>query len=345
MTFVRVDGVSHHVRVDGSGPVCVLSPGLGMCWFDWDLVVPLLAPHRTVVRFDRPGLGLSGPTRAWPTLDGEARRIAHVLDALGIDGPVTVAGHSLAGFHAEAFARLFPARTAGLVLLDSSVEEEPRPRRARTARNAATRACGTVLSAAGIPRALGPLLRRAAVRAGRTPPAPAHRPPEDRDRPDLTHRAPADGDRPDPTHRPPKNRDRPRRTPGDPAPYALVRRTYRTSRSLRAVLAENATYTDEAVELAALRGDFPLPDVPVTVLAAGSPRWLGRQRALAAYLGGAFRVVAPSGHLLMLDRPQDVADALLSTGATGDAGDTGDIGAEDAAGTHLRPPLDEGRAR
>jgi pimeloyl-ACP methyl ester carboxylesterase len=352
MTFVRVDGVPHHVRVDGSGPVCVLSPGLGMCWFDWDLVVPLLAPHRTVVRFDRPGLGLSGPTRAWPTLDGEARRIAHVLDALGVDGPVTVAGHSLAGFHAEAFARLFPARTAGLVLLDSSVEEKPLPRRARTARNAATRACGTILSAAGVPRALGPLLRRTAVRAGRTPsaptpPAPTRRPPEDRDRPrrprrtpedrdrpDLTRRPPEDRDRPAPTRRPPEDLDRPRRPRGDPAPYALVRRTYSTSRSLRAVLAENATYSDEAVELAALRRDFPLPGVPVTVLAAGSPRWLGRQRALAAYLGGAFRVVAPSGHLLMLDRPEDVADALLSTGAT-----------ENAAGhTCARPSTKGGRS-
>ncbi|MFD5079359.1 alpha/beta fold hydrolase [Streptomyces sp. NPDC058371] len=369
MTFVRIDGVPHHVRVDGSGPVCVLSPGLGMCWFDWDLVVPLLAPHRTVVRFDRPGLGLSGPPRAWPTLDGEARRIAHVLDALGFGGPVTVAGHSLAGFHAEAFARLFPTRTAGLVLLDAGVEEEPRPRRARSARNAATRACGTILSAAGIPYALGPLLRRAAVRAGRTPsapapPPPAHRPPEDHDRPSTTRRPPGDGDGPDLTHRPPEDRDRlrftgrppgdgdgpdglthrppegrprPRRTPGDPAPYALVRRTYGTSRSLRAVLAENATYADEAVELAALRRDFPLPDVPVAVLAAGSPRWLGRQRALAAYLGAAFRVVAPSGHLVMLDRPEDVADALLSSGATEDA--TGE------GRTHVRPPFDEGRAQ
>ncbi|WP_420855575.1 alpha/beta fold hydrolase, partial [Streptomyces kanamyceticus] len=63
MTFVRVGGVPHHVEVTGSGPVCVLSAGLGLSWFDWDRVVPLLAPSRTVVRFDRPGLGLSGHAR------------------------------------------------------------------------------------------------------------------------------------------------------------------------------------------------------------------------------------------------------------------------------------------
>jgi pimeloyl-ACP methyl ester carboxylesterase len=289
MTFVGIGGVVHHVVVDGSGPLCVLSPGLGMCWFDWDPVVALLAPHRTVVRFDRPGLGLSGHTRAWPTLAGEARRIAAVLDVLGLDGPATVVGHSLAGFHAEAFARLFPARAAGLVLVDSSVEEEPRPRRARAVRNAATRACGTLVSAAGLPRVAGPSLRRAAVREGRV-------------------------------------------GGGEPASYDLVRRAYSTSRWLRAALAENAAYADQAVALAALRRSRPLPPgLPVTVLAADDPRrsphrrqhWLARQRVLAAVLDGTFRTSSPAGHLLMLDRPEDVADAVLHT--------------------RVRPPLDDGQ--
>ncbi|WP_369334548.1 alpha/beta fold hydrolase, partial [Streptomyces chryseus] len=57
--FLDIGGAAHHVVVEGAGPVCVLSAGLGMSWFDWDPVVPLLAPFRTVVRFDRPGHGLS----------------------------------------------------------------------------------------------------------------------------------------------------------------------------------------------------------------------------------------------------------------------------------------------
>ncbi|MEU6421992.1 alpha/beta hydrolase [Streptomyces spiralis] len=281
MTFIGIDGVVHHVVVDGSGPPCVLSPGLGMCWFDWDPVVPLLAADRTVVRFDRPGLGLSGHTRRWPTLGGEARRIAAVLDTLRLDGPVTLVGHSLAGFHAEAFARLFPGRAAGLVLVDSSVEEDPRPRRGRAVRDTATRAYATLVSAAGLPRVAGPPLRRAAVRAGRV------------------------GGQ-------------------DPAPYDAVRRAYSTGRWLHAALAENATYTDQAVALAALRRRRPLPPgLPVTVLAADDPRrpahrrarWLARQRALATHLNGTLRVSSPSGHLLMLDHPQDVAEAVLRTQA------------------------------
>ncbi|MFI6053574.1 alpha/beta fold hydrolase [Streptomyces violascens] len=168
MAFVRVGGVAHHVVVEGSGPLVVLSAGLGMSWFDWGPVVPLLTPDHTVVRFDRPGHGLSGPAVVPPTAAGEAHRIAGLLDALGADGPVTVVGHSIAGFHAEAFARLYPSRTAGLVLVDSSVEEAARPPVAPGLRLAFARAAGAVLCGAGAPAALGPAVRRAAVRASRT---------------------------------------------------------------------------------------------------------------------------------------------------------------------------------
>ncbi|MFG3345018.1 alpha/beta fold hydrolase [Streptomyces sp. NPDC048018] len=271
--FVRHAGVAHHVVVEGSGPVCVLAAGLGMSWFDWDPVVPLLAPHRTVVRFDRPGHGLSQPAAAPPTLTGEADRIAALLDAvldtLGPDGraPATVVGHSIAGFHAEAFARLHPTRTAALVLVDSSVEE--RPRALRTA-PALARALGAALGAAGVPAALGPAARALTVRGS--------------------------------VRRP------------DPSPPALVRRVYRSSRVWRGLLDENARYGAVAAELLDLRERAPLPPgLPVTVLAApdGSPRWERRQRTLARRLGARYEAAEPSGHLVMLDRPDAIARAVL----------------------------------
>ncbi|MFE2233111.1 alpha/beta fold hydrolase [Streptomyces sp. NPDC059442] len=277
--FVRVGGVAHHVVVEGSGPVCVLSAGLAMCWFDWDPVVRLLAPHRTVVRFDRPGHGLSAPAAVPPSAAGEAHRIAGVLDALGLPGPATVVGHSIAGFHAEAHARLYPARTAGVVLVDSSVEEHARPPAAPALRTAVARALGTVLGAAGAPAALGPAVRRAGVRLSRP-------------------------------------------TGGDPAPVALVRACYATTRVLRGALLENTHYRAVAAELLALRERFPLPpDVPVTVLAApdGSARWDRRQRTLARRLGARYEAVEPSGHLMMLDRPDAVARAALRTGGQDEA--------------------------
>ncbi|MEW1547081.1 alpha/beta fold hydrolase [Streptomyces tsukubensis] len=272
MTFVRIGGVPHHVVVEGSGPVCVLSAGLGLAWFDWDPVVPLLAPHRTVVRFDRPGHGLSAPAAAAPTAAGEAHRIAAVLDAAGLrDRPATVVGHSIAGFHAEAFARLHPGRTTGVVLVDSSVEEHATAPPAPAVRTAVARAAGTALGAAGVPAAFGPPVRRLTVRLSRT-------------------------------------------GGGDPAPAGPVRAVYGTTRVLRGALLENAHYRAVAAELLALRERRPLPPgAPVTVLAAtsGGRGWTARQRALALLLGARFRETGPAGHLLMLDRPDAVAEAVL----------------------------------
>ncbi|NUK95316.1 alpha/beta hydrolase [Streptomyces lunaelactis] len=280
MTFVRVGGVPHHVVVEGSGPVCVLSAGLAMSWFDWDQVVPLLAPYRTVVRFDRPGHGLSGPAAVPPSAAGEGHRIADILDALGLDGPSTVVGHSIPGFHAEAFARLHPARTAAVVLLDSSIEEHARVPAAPAVRTAVAHGVGNALSAAGIPAALGPLTRRAVVRLSRT-------------------------------------------GGGDPAPAALVRRCYATSRVLQGALLENTHYLAVAAELLALRERHALPGAPVAVLAAtaGGARWVERQRTLARQLGARFEAVDPAGHLMMLDRPDAVARAVLDAGDARDAGE------------------------
>ncbi|WP_432116279.1 alpha/beta fold hydrolase [Streptomyces sp. S1] len=300
MTFVRIGGIPHHVMAEGAGPVCVLSAGLGMSWFDWDPVVPHLVPYRTVVRFDRPGHGLSAPAAIPPTAAGEADRIAAVLDALGHRGPVTVVGHSIAGFHAEAFARLHPARTAGLVLLDSSVEEDPRPSRT----TAPARLLGAVLCAAGLPAALGPTVRNLTVRAGTV-----RRGTPDADPGPAPARTDLDPARTGPASAPALVRTAPTRT--DPA---LVRRVYRTSRVLRGTLLENAHYGAVAAELLALREDRPLPPgLPVTVLAApdGSARWERRQRALARRLGARYEAAEPSGHLVMRDRPNAVARAVL----------------------------------
>ncbi|MFH8486082.1 alpha/beta fold hydrolase [Streptomyces longisporoflavus] len=275
MTFVRLGdkAVPHHVRVTGSGPVCVLSAGLGLAWFDWDPVVELLAPWRTVVRFDRPGAGLSGHARVPPTLAGEAERIARVLDAVGLPGPATVVGHSLAGFHCEAFARLFPARTSGLVLADSSVEERPGVRIPRGVRVGAARLCGAVLSGAGLPRAIGPVLRRAAVR-GEAASAGA--------------------------------------VPGDVVRRVYgASRVLRGSLLEYATYGDLATELTGLRREYPLREGLPV--TVLAAYSHGTTTWLTRQRNLAASLGAAFRVARPSGHLVMRDAARSLAEAILDT--------------------------------
>ncbi|MCZ0995680.1 alpha/beta hydrolase [Streptomyces noursei] len=269
---MRVGGLPLHVLSEGDGPVVVLSAGLGMAWFDWDAVAALLVPHRTVVRFDRPGLGLSAPSAAPPDLVDEADRIAGLLDALGHRAPATVVGHSMAGFHVEAFARLHPDRCDGLVLVDGSVEEDPGPGcRARSARPG---------------------------RAGR----PVCSPPPGC-RTSSARRAP-------PAH--------PRRDGGPPRHRGLGAGRLPHQPGAAGLRPGERRLPYQAADLAELRRHRPLPAVPVTVLAAydgsESPRqlrWLARQRALAAELGGRCTLAAPAGHLVMADAPEAVARAVL----------------------------------
>lgn len=98
--------------------------------------------------------------------------------------------------------------------------------------------------------------------------------------------------------------------------YDAVERL-RLGGALAALVAENASYPGLACALENVRGTHPLPDVPVTVLAAartvwwpGAGAWLRAQRGLAERLGGEFDIVWGSGHRVMRDAPGRVAGAI-----------------------------------
>lgn len=119
-TTITTEAGGVHVISAGrdTGPLVVLSSGLGGAWFDWTATLALLTDHARVVVFDRPGTGDSAPTSHAPTL---AREVA-VLDAV-LDGtPAVLVGHSMATMHVEAFARMHPESVRGLVLLDPDPE-------------------------------------------------------------------------------------------------------------------------------------------------------------------------------------------------------------------------------
>ncbi|MFF4417317.1 alpha/beta fold hydrolase [Streptosporangium sp. NPDC001559] len=113
----RVVPQRSHVLLQGTGtPPVVICAGMAGAWFHWDRVAEDLGADHLVIRFDRPGLGFSSGHPGPPSLAEEAGRIAALARR-----PIVV-GHSVAAFHAEAFARLNPGRVAGLVLVDPSCE-------------------------------------------------------------------------------------------------------------------------------------------------------------------------------------------------------------------------------
>lgn len=291
--FVRVEGTVLHVLVEPlaadvpsvpARPPIVFTSGLGGCWLDWNAVAGQLRGEFPLVRFDRPGLGFSQPARVAPSVVGEARRIKLLMAALGMPGPYVLVGHSLAGFHVEGFARLWPELVAGVVLVDGSAEPDAVPGPARERRVRFWRGVGDAARRTGLTQLLGPALRQLVISvAARDPGAAALQ---------------ADPD--------------------------LVRRVYGSGKLLSAVLVENTTYGDLAVELLELRCERPFPQVPLIVLAATGgvgtsgfhERAKGAQRALAGMSTlGRYVELSDSGHLIQLDRPDAIVTAIREVAA------------------------------
>ena len=290
--LVRVAGTVHHAVVDEGPPAVptvVFTSGLGGAWYDWDAVVPLLAGRATLLRFDRPGLGWSQPSAVPPTLAGEAGRIRELLQVLELPVPAVLVGHSLAGFHVEAFARLYPELTAGVVLVDASTEPEAVPPPGHEQRVRRWRRIGAVGRVTGIGALIGPSVWRAILGA-------------------TTVRGPVVTAEPEQTTA-----------------------TFAAGRPGVAAMVENTLYFDVAAELLEVRAEKDFPPVPLRVLAAFGrsrieravmPRglaarvadaWRLRQRDLAALSPYGELVELPnSAHYIPFDRPDAIADAVLS---------------------------------
>ena len=93
----------------------------------------------------------------------------------------------------------------------------------------------------------------------------------------------------------------------------LVRQTFRDPDTIASVLAEQAAYPEQAWDLAQVRERFGWPQIPTIVLTAaagGRTRWIAKQARLATLLNARQVVVADSHHLIMIDRP-DVLDEAV----------------------------------
>ena len=123
--MVDVGGHKLHVQVFGEGsPTVVFECGLGNTSLDWVKVVPEIAKHTRVVIYDRAGLGWSERGPEPRTSEQAMRELRVLLDALDIPGPYILAGHSLGGVSIRLFHFMYPGQVAGMVLIDSSHEDQ-----------------------------------------------------------------------------------------------------------------------------------------------------------------------------------------------------------------------------
>lgn len=119
------DGTCIDVSIDGRErePAVVLIHGFPMTRAIWDAHVERLAKRSRVLRPDLRGAGTSSVPEGPYLMERLAADVAAILDSLGIERAALV-GHSMGGYVALAFARMYTERVTRLALVSSRLRAD-----------------------------------------------------------------------------------------------------------------------------------------------------------------------------------------------------------------------------
>jgi pimeloyl-ACP methyl ester carboxylesterase len=286
--LVSVDGHSMHINCAGNGsPSVIIDAGNASFSLEWTPILQALSASTRICTYDRAGYGWSEPG---PNPRDGARVVLELYTLLqnaGEAGPFILVGHSLGGVHMRMFAAQYPEQVAGMVLVDtpSSLEITTEYEMQQRSTIGFYQVMG-LLSSSGVLRLLGPLGGEDAI------PVTARKLPVEMQEKYLE--------------------------------MLLNHRQYATAVSEMEQIPktfEQANQLETAVQ--------PLPDWPIIVLTAGktdvtsSNPFKDQTMAIDADMIAAQhlltrlssraeqRVIQESGHLMHLDAPQAVVEAVL----------------------------------
>jgi pimeloyl-ACP methyl ester carboxylesterase len=125
--MVDVGGYSLHLNCTGEAggaPPVVMDSGLGGTVLDWQRLQPELAKSTRVCTYDRAGMGWSDPGAQPRTSRQIVKELHTLLGNAGVKGPYVLVGHSFGGTNMQVYASRYPDEVAGMVLVDSALEDE-----------------------------------------------------------------------------------------------------------------------------------------------------------------------------------------------------------------------------
>jgi len=126
--MVDVGGYDLHLYCTGEAggaPSVVMDSGLGGTVLDWQLVQPEVAKFARVCTYARAGMGWSDPGDQPRTSQQIVKELHTLLGNAGVvEGPYVLVGHSFGGTNMQVYASHYPDEVAGMVLVDSALEDE-----------------------------------------------------------------------------------------------------------------------------------------------------------------------------------------------------------------------------
>jgi 3-oxoadipate enol-lactonase len=129
MHKISLNGLELAYERRGQGTPLVLLHGYPLDHTIWDMLVPLLENEFDLILPDLRGFGESEVPKTNILMSDYAADVAGLLDSLKIEKAV-IAGHSMGGYVALAFAHTYPERMLGLGLVASQALADPPERKA-----------------------------------------------------------------------------------------------------------------------------------------------------------------------------------------------------------------------
>ncbi|MDB9524810.1 alpha/beta hydrolase [Oscillatoria sp. CS-180] len=121
--IIQINGKNWHYQTMGEGgPTVIVDSGSGGTHLDWQLVQPEVAKFTTVLTYDRAGYGWSDSSTEPRTAKQVVSELRQLLRAVEIEPPYVLVGMSLSGLFTRLFAYHHPEEVAGMVLVDVAHE-------------------------------------------------------------------------------------------------------------------------------------------------------------------------------------------------------------------------------
>ena len=124
--MIDIGGYKLHLYKTGIdiGPTIVLDMGMGGNMLYWSLVQPEIAKIARVISYDRAGMGWSEESPKERSSENIVEELHTLLHKANLPAPYILVSHSFSGINARIFENKYPNEVAGIVLVDSSNEDQ-----------------------------------------------------------------------------------------------------------------------------------------------------------------------------------------------------------------------------
>jgi len=108
-------------KIIGKGKtVLVIETGIGSSFYDWYSIVQELKEDFTIVLYHRHGYGKSQTSNTSRTTKNIAEELNYLLEKIEIKDKFILMGHSFGGLCVQHYAKMYPYKLKGIMLIDST---------------------------------------------------------------------------------------------------------------------------------------------------------------------------------------------------------------------------------